>query len=172
MIITERYLPILAAQVGDILVPFWMLTSKKVESYGSEILQYFYEGKEVRLSQEVAWDTKKSKIAPSIIVNAYLKEEGRPFDLGSKFLVDKGYVEGGFTLKKMSISTLEDIKYEEYDVHFMSGKKMKVNGYDKWYNDVTIDDNVLYEMRTWKPIYCFSDGSSTQWTHELALLEE
>ncbi len=94
-----------------------------------------------------------------IELNYYPDKSTLEFKVDEDVYVDK-------SCRKLSICKIMGIKYEEYDLEIVRGKAMS-NWMISEFKDLEIDGNLLYAIKQWKPIYVLSDGSSTEYTHQL-----
>lgn len=149
----ERYVPIKVAVVDNQIIPFWELTAAKEDCYGTDLWVQRFNGKEIQL-QDYAWDLKKQKLAETVVVE--LKKSSPDIEIGEMLYFESKYNHDG--PKLIEQVTVLDIVFEKYDSLFKKG------GYFKEYYrdmDYEFDSNVLYELRTWTPVYVLSNGQRT-----------
>jgi hypothetical protein len=152
----SRYITIQAVITEENeLIPLWdeRVQFEKTEMYGN-VIRINNSYKHQRLT-ECLFDLKTKTLSVGISIDIY--PEKTEYKINQSVV----YGEHGRGLQQTKVI---DIKYEEYDIEIVKGKKIH-DYYKKHIKD--IDKNALYALKKWKPVYVLDNGIETQWSHQL-----
>lgn len=106
---------------------------------------------------ECIFDMKTKKLELGIGIDYY------PTNL--EFSVEE-IVYHEMNLQSFRETKIIEIIFEDFEMEIVKGKKM-----DQWWKnafaDLSIDENELYCIKKWKPIFVLEDGTKVSYTHQL-----
>ena len=156
-----RYVEIQAILTKDkVLIPIWdeRIVFEKTEMYGNVITIKGDNHSHYNVVSAVL-DLKTKKLSMGIELDYYPNMEETEFKKDQQVLFEVGN-------RKLEKTIISDIIFEDFDVTIIKGKKM-----DSWYikalNNVEIDPNVIYAIKSWKPTYVLKNGKKTNYTYQL-----
>ena len=152
---TERYVPCKVAVVDGEIIPFWLIKSKKEDSYGMMMWTHRYNGEKVELI-DYAWDLKLSKPVETVIVE--IKNSSKDINVGGEFYYKDGYDFDG--PNKLIPVKIIDIVFERYDSLYKKGQYF-IENYK--YLDFKFEAELFYELREFKAKYILSNNKTTEY---------
>lgn len=149
-----------------IIIPIWddRITIVKTDMYGT-VIEVNYNGniQQIFSTIECIYNIKTKKIELGVELNYYPTNTELLYHENDKILYEKSH-------HILVEDTIKKIVYEEYVLDIINGKKI-----DKWwiskFKDVVIDENTIYNIKTWKPFYLLNSGIKIKHEYELFKIE-
>ena len=144
----ERYIIVQAIQIKENeFIPIWdnrLIFDGEIESYESIILD------DTRYTSvvECIYDLETKNITLGTELNYY--PESEDFKIGNSVYYE-------VTSKKLTESKISDIVYEKYDLNIFRGID-KDYWVEKYFSNINFENNMLYCMKTWNPVYILENG--------------
>lgn len=138
------------------LIPIWdeRITFEKSEMYGN-LISVKGERRDFYTVVECIFDLKTKKLELGIEYNYY--PDKLEFTKGETVYLEE-------THRNLVETKLVDIVYEEYDLEIKRGNKLD----DWWLSEIKdLQENSLYAIKLWKPVFVLENGVRTQYVHKL-----
>lgn len=157
--IEKRFVKTFCLQINENFIPFWKLDLFEDEDYGEG---YKVEGdfqRHYHDLKECYWDIKEKKIVFGKVKEIKGKNE--------EFFVDEVvYVEISKPYGYFKESIIKEIVYEEYETSIHKIKNLEQYELDMYFTEqeqleLNLED--IYEIRTWKPYWKLDDGEVVKW---------
>lgn len=155
----ERFVLVQALQTkGGELIPVWdeSVTYSKSEMYGGEVGLVDEFRNAARLI-ECILDIKTKKLSTGIVLDYYPNK--LDFQKGQTVMYEVSH-------RKLKMSKIVDIVFEEFETEITKGKKMD-SWWVKQFKDVDIVGEKLYTIKKWTPFYVMEDGTKVKWVHQI-----
>ena len=110
---------------------------------------------------ECLYDLKTKKILNGVNLDYYPSLDELEF---KKEEVVFCYVEKEYNT--LFETKIVDIVYEDFSLEINKGKNLDIIWYDR-FEDVPIDDNILYAIKIWKPYYILQNGFKVKFSNYL-----
>ncbi len=158
----QRYVSTQAVKTKDNqIIPIWddRIVFEKTEMYGNQIKLKGDSFNEYFSVIECIYDLKTKQIEIGIELNQYPDLEKLQYKTGELVLYEK-------TPRCLDEALIQDIIFEEYDLRIKRGHKL--NNWDlKSFEGVERSKDVLYAIKSWKPVYLLDNGLKIEYDHQL-----
>lgn len=158
MISIERYIRILAIKTeNNEIIPLFdeRIKYKDTEDYGGVIT---LNGSNKHYTPfECVYDLIDKK--PDLGIELEYYPEKLPFNVGDIVLYE-------VSNRKMVERKIKDIIYSDYDSDVSKGSDVQTY-YKNYFRDISFEDNTLYMVKYWQPIYVLDDDTKVKYEFKL-----
>ena len=105
---------------------------------------------------DALYDLKTKTLSLGIELNMYPNMDNLEFKIDEHVLYEKGH-------RNLIEGKVVSIEYDDFDMNVCKGKKVD----KRYFTDILIQDDLLYCIKNWKPVYVLDTGFRTEWLHEL-----
>ena len=144
--------------VWDERVTFYV---KDEEEYGYSEECVMFKGRLYSNFIDCIFNLKTKKVEMGIELNYYPNKETSKYNIGKEILYETGL--GNHCLKK---SVISNIIFEDYDVHIKKGSEV-VEYFGELFEENTLNPNLVYFIKSWKPYYLMEDGTIIKYDFQL-----
>ncbi len=158
MDLIKRYVPVQGIKTtGNELIPIWDDRIQYINDDGNSGNYVRFEGHRYHTITNFIYDLKKKICVGGIELDfyptqtAYIKDEIILYEVKSSYLTERKIV---------------DIKFERFDLSILKGTKID-KYYKAYFNDIAIESDSLYSLKTYHPTYVLDDGTEVIYEHQL-----
>jgi len=158
----KRRILIQAAQTKENeIIPIWddRLIFDDNEYYGKRIILKDSPSEEQLKHIECVFDLKTKKIEKPIILDFKRDSNSLDFKKDEIVLFEKSH-------KCLIETKISGIEHIEYDTHIKLGSKLDTY-WKELFDDVKFENDILYCIKEWRPVYVLASGHKTEWAHQL-----